>query len=70
MHFFSNKRSHILINLNLKNWAILVHQINMTNENEVELYLAIGNHKVIFGDAIDIDEKFKNSFKFQFQVNA
>jgi len=42
----------------------LVHQINMTNENEVEMYLAIGNHKVIFGDAIDIDEKFKKLKQF------
>lgn len=37
----------------------LVHQINITNENELELYLAVGNHKIIFGEAIDIEEKFK-----------
>ncbi len=37
----------------------LVHQINVTNEKELELYLAVGNHKIIFGDANDIEEKFK-----------
>ena len=36
-----------------------MHQINVTNEKELELYLAVGNHKIIFGDAIDIEEKFK-----------
>jgi cell division protein FtsQ len=36
-----------------------VHQINVTNEKELELYLAVGNHKIIFGDANDIEEKFK-----------
>ena len=36
-----------------------MHQINVTNEKELELYLAVGNHKIIFGDANDIEEKFK-----------
>jgi cell division protein FtsQ len=37
----------------------LVHQIKVLPNKEFELYLAIGNHKILFGEAIDIEEKFK-----------
>lgn len=38
----------------------LVQQINVDNNNEFELYPAIGDHKIVFGDATDIVEKFNN----------
>lgn len=38
--------------------ASLIHQINVTPDKEIELYPSIGNHKIIFGDAIDFEEKF------------
>ena len=38
--------------------ASLIHQINVTNDQELELYPSIGNHKIIFGEAKDIEEKF------------
>lgn len=42
----------------------LVQQINVTNEKEFELYLAIGNHKIVFGEAVNIEEKFDKLKKF------
>ncbi len=42
----------------------LVQQINVTNEKEFELYLSIGNHKIVFGEAINIEEKFNKLKKF------
>ncbi|MBI3518937.1 MAG: hypothetical protein HY062_06220 [Bacteroidetes bacterium] len=36
----------------------LIHQINVTPDKELELYPSIGNHKIIFGEAIDLEEKF------------
>ena len=36
----------------------LIHQINVTNDQELELYPSIGNQKIIFGNANDIEEKF------------
>lgn len=36
----------------------LIHQINVTNDKELELYPSIGNQKIIFGEAKDIAEKF------------
>lgn len=36
----------------------LIHQINITNDKEVELYPSIGNHTIIFGEVKDIEEKF------------
>ncbi|MBC7694193.1 MAG: hypothetical protein H7141_01975 [Burkholderiales bacterium] len=38
--------------------ASLIHQINITNDQELELYPSIGNHKIIFGEAKDFQEKF------------
>lgn len=40
--------------------ADLVQQINVTKEKEFELYPSIGDHKIVFGDATDIQEKFNN----------
>ncbi|MEO5990254.1 MAG: hypothetical protein ABIP68_01350 [Ferruginibacter sp.] len=37
----------------------LIHQINVTIDKELELYPSIGNHKIIFGEAIDFKEKFE-----------
>ncbi len=36
----------------------LIHQINITKEKEIELFPSIGNQKIIFGDAENIEEKF------------
>ena len=33
--------------------------MSINNEKEFELYPAIGNHKIIFGEAKDIAEKFE-----------
>lgn len=38
--------------------ASLIHQINVTNDKELELYPSIGNHKIVFGEAKDFQEKF------------
>jgi cell division protein FtsQ len=37
----------------------LIHQINITNEKEIELYPAIGDHRIIFGEAKNFEEKFQ-----------
>lgn len=39
--------------------ASLIHQINVTNDQELELYPSIGNHKIVFGEAKDFEEKFE-----------
>lgn len=36
----------------------LVHQIYVNKDRELELYPAIGNHRIVFGNAKDIAEKF------------
>ena len=36
----------------------IVHQIHITKEREIELYPAIGQHKIIFGNGEEIEEKF------------
>ncbi|MBA3681074.1 MAG: hypothetical protein H0W73_07885 [Bacteroidetes bacterium] len=36
----------------------LIHQIYVNEEKEIELFPAIGNHKIIFGNATDVAEKF------------
>ena len=36
----------------------LIHQIYVNEDRELELFPAIGNHKIIFGDASNIGEKF------------
>ena len=38
--------------------AGLIHQVNVTADKEFELYPAIGNHKIVFGDGKNIAEKF------------
>lgn len=37
----------------------LVQQLSVNEEKEFEMYPAIGNHKIIFGSATDIAEKFE-----------
>lgn len=37
----------------------LIQQLSITNEKEFEMYPAVGNHKIIFGDAKNIEEKFE-----------
>lgn len=37
----------------------LIQQLSVNNEKEFEMYPAIGNHKIIFGEAKDIEEKFE-----------
>lgn len=36
----------------------LIQQMSINNEKEFELYPAIGNHKIIFGETGNIEEKF------------
>ncbi len=38
--------------------APLIHQIYVNKDKELELFPAIGNHKIIFGNAENIDVKF------------
>lgn len=38
--------------------ASLIHHIYVNKERELELFPAVGNHKIIFGDANNIAEKF------------
>jgi cell division protein FtsQ len=37
----------------------LIQQLSVNEEKEFEMYPSIGNHKIIFGDAADIAEKFE-----------
>jgi cell division protein FtsQ len=37
----------------------LIHQINVTNDQEIELYPSIGNHIIVFGEVKDLKEKFE-----------
>lgn len=37
----------------------LIHQLSINEEKEFEMYPAIGNHKIVFGDVTDIAEKFE-----------
>lgn len=37
----------------------LIVQLSVNNENDFELFPAIGNHKIIFGDSKDLAEKFE-----------
>ena len=39
--------------------ASLIQQINVTTDKELELYPSIGNHKIVFGEAIDFEVKFE-----------
>jgi cell division protein FtsQ len=39
--------------------ASLIHQINVMPNKELELFPSIGNHKIIFGEAKDLQEKFE-----------
>ena len=36
----------------------LIHQVYVNKERELELFPAVGNHRIIFGDANNIAEKF------------
>jgi cell division protein FtsQ len=38
--------------------ASLIHQININREKEIELYPSVGGHKIIFGEATNLKEKF------------
>ena len=40
--------------------ASLIQQINVTKDKEFELYPSVGDQKIFFGDATDIEEKFNN----------
>lgn len=37
----------------------LIHQIYVNDDKELELYPAIGDHKIVFGDTKDMQEKFE-----------
>jgi cell division protein FtsQ len=36
----------------------LIHQVYVNKDKELELFPAIGNHKIMFGAASDVNEKF------------
>lgn len=38
--------------------SALIHQVYVNKDKELELFPAIGNHKIVFGDANNIAEKF------------
>jgi cell division protein FtsQ len=40
--------------------SALIHQVSLDANKEFELYPALGGHKILFGKAIDIQEKFEN----------
>jgi cell division protein FtsQ len=42
----------------------LIHQINVNKDREIELYPAVGRHKIIFGSAENIPEKFSRLLLF------
>jgi cell division protein FtsQ len=44
--------------------AELVHQIYVNEENDIELFPAVGGHRIIFGDVRDMEEKFRKLKKF------
>lgn len=37
----------------------LIHQLSVNEEKEFEMYPSVGNHRIIFGNAADIAEKFE-----------
>lgn len=37
----------------------LIHQLSINKEKEFEMFPSIGNHKIVFGDATDIADKFE-----------
>jgi cell division protein FtsQ len=37
----------------------LIHQLSINADKEFEMYPAIGDHKIIFGEAVDIADKFE-----------
>lgn len=45
----------------------LIHQIYVNGDKELELFPAIGNHKIIFGEAKNIPEKFNKLLLFYTQ---
>jgi cell division protein FtsQ len=51
-------------------WMAQVSQINITSSRQFEISPSIGNHKVIFGNAENIDEKFNRLHLFYKQVLA
>jgi len=38
--------------------SALIHQVYVNSDKELELFPAIGNHKIIFGTTKDLDQKF------------
>jgi cell division protein FtsQ len=40
--------------------SALIHQISVDRNKELALYPAVGGHRIDFGKAIDIEEKFEN----------
>jgi len=38
--------------------SVLIHQIYVNSDKDIELFPAVGNHRIVFGDAKNIAEKF------------
>jgi len=40
-------------------WKVQVEQVYVNREGELELIPMVGDHRIVFGDATDIEQKFK-----------
>lgn len=40
-------------------WSLQIEQLYVNKDLEIELIPRVGNHRIVFGDATDIQEKFK-----------
>ena len=49
-------------------WMAQIAQVNITPDHNFELEPEVGNHRIIFGDANDIDAKFHRLFVFYKEV--
>jgi len=45
-------------------WKAQVQQVCVNDDNDIELVPRVGDHKIVFGDATDMDEKFKKLMTF------
>jgi cell division protein FtsQ len=51
-------------------WMAQIQQINIVNNDEFEIIPTIGNHTVLFGDTVDMTDKFNKLFKFYKSVST
>jgi cell division protein FtsQ len=51
-------------------WMAQIQQVNLVNNDEFEVTPTIGNHTILFGDTIDMANKFDKLFKFYKSVST